>query len=186
MSEGIAETGLEILLDDELEQELGRRARRVTGLDADLERAHARSTAARRPLRGIGLDAALMIHEHGASTDDAQAHVERWGLATPEQAAHTVRFVTDPTWRAYVVTYSAGAAALPRVRRRPTRPACGRCSPSRCVSPTCSRREARPPRQTSARGEPSQASAMLATWRWSVPQQPPSTVRCGSRSRIST
>ena len=24
------------------------------------------------------------------------------------QAKHSVRFVTDPTWRAYVITYSAG------------------------------------------------------------------------------
>ena len=32
----------------------------------------------------------------------------RWALVTPEQAAHSVRFVIDPTWRAYVITYSAG------------------------------------------------------------------------------
>ncbi len=49
-----------------------------------------------------------MIHEHGASADEARAHVERWGLGTTKQAAHTVRFVTDPTWRAYAITYSAG------------------------------------------------------------------------------
>lgn len=34
--------------------------------------------------------------------------MERWGLSTAEQAAHTVRVVTDPTWRAYAITYSAG------------------------------------------------------------------------------
>ncbi len=49
-----------------------------------------------------------MIHEDGASLEDAQAYVERWSLVPPEQAQHTVRFVTDPTWRAYVITYSAG------------------------------------------------------------------------------
>jgi len=27
---------------------------------------------------------------------------------SPEQAQHSVSFVTDPTWRAYVITYSAG------------------------------------------------------------------------------
>ena len=63
---------------------------------------------ARRPLRRLGLDAALMIHEDGAPTDEARAHLERWGLVTPEHAAQTVRFVTDPTWRAYVINYSAG------------------------------------------------------------------------------
>ena len=65
-----------------LEQELGD-VLAASGLDADLDRALAIDRA-RRPLRGIALDAALMIHEHGASTDDAQAHVERWGLATPD------------------------------------------------------------------------------------------------------
>ena len=49
-----------------------------------------------------------MIHADGASPEDAQAYVERWRLATPEQAAHAVRFATDPTWRAYVITYTAG------------------------------------------------------------------------------
>ena len=59
-------------------------------------------------MRRIGLDAALMIHEDGASEEEAQAHVRRWALSTPEQAAHSVRFVVDPTWRAYVINYSAG------------------------------------------------------------------------------
>src|SRR5581483_9256724 len=50
----------------------------------------------------VVLDAALMIHEDGSSDDEVQAYLERWGLVPPEQARHTIRFVTDPTWRAYV------------------------------------------------------------------------------------
>lgn len=106
VSEGIAETALEIVLDDELELELDA-VLEAQGLDADLGRARAIGIA-RQPLRRIGLDAALIVHEHGGSADDASAHVRRWGLGTAEQAAHTVRFVTDPTWRAYAITYSAG------------------------------------------------------------------------------
>ena len=49
-----------------------------------------------------------MIHEDGVSPEEAQAYVQRWALRPPEEAAHSVRFVTDPTWRAYVITYSAG------------------------------------------------------------------------------
>ena len=56
----------------------------------------------------VGLDAALMIHEEGASVHEAEAYVEQWNLVPPERAKHSVRFVTDPTWRAYVITYSAG------------------------------------------------------------------------------
>jgi hypothetical protein len=106
VSEGIAETGLEIVLDGELEHELGT-VLEAQGLNVDLEQALAIDRA-RRPLRRIGLDAALLVHEHGASIDQARTHVERWGLGTTAQAAHTVRFVTDPTWRAYAITYSTG------------------------------------------------------------------------------
>jgi hypothetical protein len=63
---------------------------------------------ARRSLRRVGVDAALMLHEDGATTDEVEQYLVRWGLVTPERAQHTIRFVTDPTWRAYVITYSAG------------------------------------------------------------------------------
>jgi hypothetical protein len=59
-------------------------------------------------LRTVGLDAALMLHSDGATPEEAQAYAEQWGLSTPEQARQSVRFATDPTWRAYVITYSAG------------------------------------------------------------------------------
>ncbi len=49
-----------------------------------------------------------MIHEEGVPVEEAEAYVEKWSLVTPEQAKHSVDFVTDPTWRAYVITYSAG------------------------------------------------------------------------------
>ena len=83
------------------------------GLEDDLDLAlaigHAPTAAPR-----IGVDAALLIHEHGRTEDDARAYLERWGLRTPARAAHGVRFVTDPTWRAYVITYSAGRISARR------------------------------------------------------------------------
>jgi hypothetical protein len=106
VSEGLAETGPRIVLDGDVPQRLVDALRRL-GLEYDLERSRA-VREARRPLRRIGLDAALMIHEDGASPEQAQAHIERWSLVTPEKAAHSVSFVTDPTWRAYVINYSAG------------------------------------------------------------------------------
>jgi hypothetical protein len=106
LQEGVAETGPTIVLDDDL---LARIAEllRGHGLEYAFE-AERGLREARRPLRRLGLDAALMIHEDGASTEEARAHLERWGLVTREQAAQSVRFVTDPTWRAYVINYSAG------------------------------------------------------------------------------
>ena len=59
-------------------------------------------------MRAISVGAALLIHEGGAPAAEAEAYVQEWGLYPPERAAHLVRFVTDPTWRAYPITYSAG------------------------------------------------------------------------------
>ena len=53
-------------------------------------------------------DAALLIHEDGAPPEDAKRYLERWRLSTPEDAEQSVRFLTDPTWRAYAITYTAG------------------------------------------------------------------------------
>ena len=49
-----------------------------------------------------------MIHQDGASHAEAQAFIERWNLVPPDQAAHSISFATDPTWRAYIVTYATG------------------------------------------------------------------------------
>ncbi len=106
VAEGIAETGPDVVFGGEVVDRVTAVMRRH-GLTYD----HARSWAvreARRPLRRVGLDAALLIHEEGRSADDAEAYVRRWSLHPPEVAAHTVRFVSDPTWRVYVITYSAG------------------------------------------------------------------------------
>ena len=106
VSEGIAETGPDIVVDDEVGERIVTALRRH-GLEYDIERATAIAEA-RRPLRRLGVDVALMIHEDGGSVAEAEAYHRRWSLLTPEEAAHSVGFVVDPTWRAYVITYSAG------------------------------------------------------------------------------
>jgi len=77
------------------------------GIVYDAERSH-EVRQAFASMRRLGLDAALLIHEDGASEEQAKEHLMRWGVMTEERAAHGVRFATDPTWRAYVITYSAG------------------------------------------------------------------------------
>ena len=106
LQEGVAETGPSVVLDDEVAAKLTDVLARH-GIDYDFAAERA-MRATRAPLRRLGLDAALMIHEDGASHEEAVEYLQRWGLVTAEQAAHSVRFVTDPTWRAYVINYSAG------------------------------------------------------------------------------
>ena len=55
------------------------RSSRSHGLEYDRAAATA-IREARRPMRRIGLDAALMIHEDGASDEEAEAYVRRWAL----------------------------------------------------------------------------------------------------------
>ena len=105
VSEGIAETG-EDLLDDET-RAAAYDVLRKHGIAVSPELGE-RISKTLEPLRSVGLDAALMIHQLGASHEEAQAYIERWNLVPPDQAKHSVSFATDPTWRAYVVTYSAG------------------------------------------------------------------------------
>jgi len=101
LQEGLAETGPTVLLRGDL------LARLSELLGADLE--HERDVReARLPLRRLGLDAALMLHEDGASREEVEAYLTRWSLLPPDRAQHTIRFVTDRTWRAYVINYSAG------------------------------------------------------------------------------
>jgi hypothetical protein len=107
LSEGIAEAGIDVVLDDDARERLYA-ILRGHGLELPDPALAERITRASEPLRTIGVDAALLIHEEEASVDEAVAYVEKWNLVTPEQAQQNVRFVTDPTWRAYAITYSAG------------------------------------------------------------------------------
>lgn len=77
------------------------------GVELDLAHALAVSRA-HDPCRWAEVNAALLLHEDGASEADAQAYLTRWALEAPEWAAHLVRFMTEPTQRTYIVTYSAG------------------------------------------------------------------------------
>jgi hypothetical protein len=109
VSEGIAETGGDVVLDAAAREEAYALIRRHGVVLPDPELATRIRDAIER-LRPVSLNAALMIHEDGVAPEEAQAYVERWTLNPPEQAAQSIRFVTDPTWRAYSITYTAGRA----------------------------------------------------------------------------
>ena len=49
-----------------------------------------------------------MIHEDGMLARGGEAYVERWRAQHARAGEAELRFVTDPTWRAYVITYTAG------------------------------------------------------------------------------
>ena len=81
------------------------------GIAYDGERGQ-RIARAVAPLGAVRQDAALLLHDRGASAEQAQAHLVRWALQSPERAARTVSFLTDPLWRAYMTTYVEGGRLL--------------------------------------------------------------------------
>ncbi len=53
-------------------------------------------------------DAAILAHDRGAGPDEVAGYLQRWLLLPGDRAEHMTRFLTDPLWRAYSVTYIEG------------------------------------------------------------------------------
>ena len=110
IAEGLADLGLRVAVGEGW----GRWAQEVFA-DLDLrfdgERAEAIADA-RAPLGLINQDAALLLHDRGASQDDVVAHLCRWGLLPETRARKSLEFLTSPLWRAYTSTYAEGYRLL--------------------------------------------------------------------------
>ena len=106
LAEGLADLGLEVIT--------GRRPEPVVAehlaplkvpYDADLAGELGEAAQALRAVRG---NAAIMIHDRGASADETTDYVSRFGLVPRPRAAKAVQFILDPTWRAYEFCYIDG------------------------------------------------------------------------------
>src|SRR5688572_8855437 len=112
MAEGLADLGVQASIGEgwgawaaEVLADLGLR------FDGDL--AERLSTAA-APLNRVRQDAAVLLHDRGAGTDEVVAYLQRWSLVSAERAAQQIRFLTHPLWRAYTSTYVEGFDLLSR------------------------------------------------------------------------
>ena len=106
IAEGIAKVAPSLLLEGDDGPDLAA-VLQDAGIDFDLEHALAVQRAL-EPCSWAEVNAALMLHDGGATDADTLADLERWGLLTPELAAHVIRFLREPTSRTYILTYSAG------------------------------------------------------------------------------
>jgi hypothetical protein len=59
-------------------------------------------------LYAAATNASRMLHEDGISPDEAESYLREWALYSPERAAKTMRFITDPGIRTYVTAYTDG------------------------------------------------------------------------------
>src|SRR5688500_5215226 len=97
VSEGIAGLAPYLLLEGE-----GGAALAAVTHDAGIELDLAHALAVERAFEACGwaeVNAALMLHDAGASEAEAHAYLARWGLMNPKLAAHVIRFLTEPTSR---------------------------------------------------------------------------------------
>lgn len=110
IAEGLADYGLEVVIGETW----GRWAAEIYhdfGVTFDGELAERVSRAA-RPLRRLGQDVAILLHDRGWSVDDVVDYDMRWSLAPEKRVRQSVKFVTDPLWRAYGSTYVEGHSLL--------------------------------------------------------------------------
>jgi hypothetical protein len=73
-----------------------------------------RIAAAAAPLNRVRQDAAVLLHDRGASVDDVVGYLQRWSLVSADRARQQLRFLTHPLWRAYTSTYVEGYDLLSR------------------------------------------------------------------------
>jgi hypothetical protein len=63
-------------------------------------------------LRPTAGNAALLRHAEGASETEVIDYLQRYDLATEQEARQRLRFIDDPIWRPYIFTYHAGRDLL--------------------------------------------------------------------------
>jgi hypothetical protein len=64
--------------------------------------------AFRAGIDALSVNAAHLLHEEGRPSAEVRAYMERWSLLPPERVEKSLEFLTHPTWRAYVSSYSSG------------------------------------------------------------------------------
>ncbi|MDQ4077955.1 MAG: DUF885 domain-containing protein [Chloroflexota bacterium] len=119
VSEGIATRARQIVISDEalrewLVDDLTKRA----GLhDAPVE-TMLQIREAKKELRGVTGNAALLLYEGGASDEEILRYIQRYRLATAEEACKSLQFMTHPNFRSYLFTYTRGGELLDQLFER--------------------------------------------------------------------
>ncbi len=114
VSEGLAQLGRSLALDEAARRDLVRTVCRIAGLPAsDDDVAHQAAVSdAQRRLRGADGDAALMLHAERRPRAEVLNFLREEALLGAARAEQRLRFVEHPLWRTYVFTYAGGEALL--------------------------------------------------------------------------
>ena len=109
VSEGIATWALEIVMaEDELRNWLVDELAPPLDIPGEEVGRMLAVGRAKKALRGVSGNAALLMYEQGRSEADVLAYLEGYALQKPEEARKALEFLTYPTSRSYTFTYTAG------------------------------------------------------------------------------
>lgn len=106
IAEGVAESGPELVLDADAHRELAERARPL-GIEYDAEVCE-RVAEARRLLYAVLSNVAILLHERGASRDEAWDYAKRWSLQPDDRVDKMLVNAEERRSRGYVHTYTEG------------------------------------------------------------------------------
>lgn len=109
MAEGLADLGLEVVVSPDSGVQMtmleGHLAGQGIAFEPEVATALAEAGEGLGRVRG---NVALLLHERGATVDDAVSYAQRWGLMPRNRAEKLVSFLADPVWRAYMTCYVEG------------------------------------------------------------------------------
>jgi hypothetical protein len=106
IAEGVAESGPALVLDADAHRELAERVRSL-GVAYDAEVCE-RVAEARRMLHAVLSNVAILLHERGASREEAWDYASRWSLQPDDRIDKMLANAEERRSRGYVHTYTEG------------------------------------------------------------------------------
>ncbi|GAA4018482.1 hypothetical protein GCM10022631_34380 [Deinococcus rubellus] len=90
----------------------------VAGIDPDAVQDALRLAALKEKMSSVSGHAALMLHQDGASQREVLDFFRHYAASTPERAQKSLEFISQPTFRAYIFTYSVGGRLVREAIKR--------------------------------------------------------------------
>ncbi|WP_161883534.1 hypothetical protein [Deinococcus alpinitundrae] len=109
ITEGIAMNALDAVMTPyEVSDWLTGDLSKVAGIDPDAVREALRLAHIKEQFRGLSGHAAMMLYQDGASQREVLDFFRHYNAATLERAQKSLEFISQPTFRGYIFTYSVG------------------------------------------------------------------------------
>lgn len=113
ISEGIATCALQMVMSqDELAAWLTGDLAKIVGLDPEDVKLMLEVNQASKNIKNVSGTAALMLYKDHQSETEVVNFIQHYGLVNEQRAHHNLRFMKNPTFRAYIFTYSVGKALV--------------------------------------------------------------------------